>query len=278
MQWAAQTADVVRTVEILSVPILALFVLSQPARERPRMLRHALLIGSAAVLGEEMCIRLYGMYAYSPFWRITPGVVPLMVGCIWPAVVLSARGVVSALWGRPVALAVGAMVLLDATLVEAVSVHCGLWRWTEGAAFGVPFIGLWGWAAFAFAASLMLDRNGPALVRGAVAVVMTHALLLVAWWGALRWMLRAPLEPVALAAASTVVCVGLCGVLRSRRGSVPLALMAPRAVAALLFFGLLATHAATAAGLVAFAAPFALPYLWITRWRQPRTATAGVPV
>src|SRR5262245_2930301 len=89
----------VTLVELISIPILVAFVLTQPQAQRRTVLFQALLIGASAVIGEESVIALYHHYEYSPVWSIKVFHVPVMVGCIWPAVVLSGRDVVRAVSG-----------------------------------------------------------------------------------------------------------------------------------------------------------------------------------
>ncbi|MEW5852121.1 MAG: hypothetical protein AB2A00_25255 [Myxococcota bacterium] len=269
----------VRFVELVSVFILGAFVLAQPRAERKGFLKDALIIGLAAVLGEETCIAFYEFYRYSPLWSVKVLEVPVMVGCIWPAVVLSARQVVRAVRGDTHPLAVAGVVLFDATLVEAVSVRTGLWQWIEGAVFEVPIIGLVGWAAYAGAASAVMDHVSlsPGRKPTATPVVATwlrllvpplvaHLVLLATWWGALRWMLRAPLSATVLATLSAVVALLLTVVLWKKRGTVPLSIMGPRAAAAVLFFLLVGLRGTGALELAMFTVPFAVPYVVMTRW------------
>lgn len=258
---------VVRLVEAASVVILALFVVAQPRGTRLEMVRDALLIGVGAVLGEETCIAFYRTYAYSPAWSLHVVNVPVMVGCIWPAVVLSARQVIKAITGRTSPFLVAALILFDATLVESVSVKAGLWTWTEGAIFDVPISGLVGWATFSGLASWAIDRKMHPLARLVVPAALTHVVLVTTWWGALKWILRAPIPVELMVALNVVLSLVVTARLWSRRGSVPLGIMGPRAVAAVLFFALVGVYGSGAWGLVLFTLPFALPYVVMTRWR-----------
>ncbi len=257
-------------VEVLSVLILGAFVLAQPGAQRRKMAWDAWWIGAGAVLGEETCIAWYRFYDYAPGWSLKVIHVPVMVGCIWPAVVLSARQVAGLLAVTPTrrTLGVAGLVFFDATLVEAVSVASGLWTWEEGAVFGVPIIGLVGWAAYSAWAALAVDRNAPWLARLLVPAALTHVVLLTTWWGGLRWGLRAPLPATVLWTVSTLGALALAWHWWPKRGRVPLAIMGPRALAALLFFGLVARAAQGAQDLVWFTLPFALPYILVTAWRR----------
>jgi hypothetical protein len=266
---ACVSTALIPAVEALSVVILAAFVMVRPRSEHPAMWKDAALVAASAFVGEASCIALYGFYAYAPGWSALFLGVPPMVACIWPAVVLSGRDVVSALWGRPAPLGVALVVLFDAALVEAVAVQVGLWSWTEGALFGVPWIGLVGWAAFALGASWVIDVRASWPMRLLTPVVVTHAVLLAAWWGGLRWGFREPVSPSALAAGSAVAALVCVASLWHRRATVHWRVLAPRAAAASLFFALLAMGEG-GPWLAAFALPFAAPYLTVARWRTSR--------
>lgn len=279
-------------VELASLPILGAFLLlmakrglrAAPGASTRDVLRDIGLLAAAAFIGEETCIRLYDFYQYDAPWRLVLLDMPLLVALIWPFVILSAREVAHALGavdaaGRPRPLAVGLLVLYDACLVEPLAVRADLWSWNEPGNFDVPLIGLLGWGFFGGAASALLDRLPQALPRRAALVVLapliTHALLLLAFWGAFRWGLREPLHPQASAAASVAVASALTAIgfqLRKRRIAVPLATMVPRMLAAGLFFGLLAWRGRELGALVLYTLPFAGPYLMVTRFRTEAPA------
>ncbi|HVY63172.1 MAG TPA: carotenoid biosynthesis protein, partial [Planctomycetota bacterium] len=174
---------------------------------RARRAAEVALLAASGWLGEQSCISLYRFYAYAPGWAARAGDVPALVPLIWPLVVLSARDVARAMWpemrvARRAAV-VGALVVLDASLMEVVAVAAGLWRWAEPGYLDVPVIGILGWGAFAVGASLALDvaERGPRwlLALPAIALPVTHAILLALWWGALRWVGRGDLGPWAIA-------------------------------------------------------------------------------
>jgi hypothetical protein len=267
----------VTVVELCSLPILVGYVLCQRAGERRGVLRDALWIGLSALLGEASCMALYQVYGYAPDWTLRVMGMPLLVACIWPAVVLSAEQVLRALGGRATPAAVAAMVFFDATLVEAVASRVGLWRWVEGGVFDVPLVGLVGWAAFGGAASWVRSRTDSPWVRVAFPVAWTHLVILASWWGLLRWGVRAPVPGPWLVGAVVLASAGICAWVWPRRFTVPLGVMAPRAAGAALFFALLWAGARTDPWLVAFAAGFAPPYLLATRWRRRPPPDAVVP-
>ena len=254
-------------VEVLCVAVLALAVFLRA--RGPAVVRageRAVGIGLGAVLTEHSCIAAYGFYGYDAGWHGWAGHVPLLVAAIWVVVVLSADDIAAAI-RQPArsqvghAALVGALVVADASLVEPIATHVGLWTWSEPGVFGVPWIGILGWGYFAGATTFWGRALAPAAAEPtpshagaahalqatgvrAVAVALastatTHVLLLATWWGGLRWLGRgaAPVDGVAgtawaLAAVAVVTIVG-------RGVGVPVSLLAPRLAPAAFFLGLL---------------------------------------
>lgn len=258
---------------------LAVMARRAPARE---LLADYAALAVAGLLGEESCIALYRFYAYAPAWHARLDHVPLLVPLIWPLVILSARGVVSSLWPdarrATRALAVGAVVIVDASLVEVVAVRAGLWRWAEGGHLGVPLIGLLGWGFFAGAAELALSLRTPwrrALLLG-LAPAATHVMLVATWWAALRWVLRGELGPSSIAGVLAVGALATVAAARARLAgrAIPLEIAAPRMIAASLFFALLVTTAPADVPLWLHTAAVAVPYLVATRLGAGRSAAA----
>ncbi len=268
-----------RVIEVASIAILALFLAGMvrfglraaPRPGAPAALADILRIAAAAWVAEVSCIRLYGFYQYDAPWLLFLDVMPVLVALIWPFVILSAREVVHALgWvdgrGRPHPLAVMAVVIYDAALVEPIAVRTGLWSWNEPGLWSVPLIGIIGWGLFAACASALLDTRRPSLLL-LLAPLGTHALLLALWWGLFRWILRDELTPTAAVALSAAVAVvGAWWVRRSRRKA-PLTTMVPRMAAAGLFFVLLFVAGGQDVDLVAYGLSFAIPYVMATRFR-----------
>ncbi len=166
------------------------------------------------------------------------------------------------------------MVLADASFMEPLAVKAGLWRWFEPGFFGVPPIGVLGWAYFSgaaiavFCANERRGRSGWAdLWVLAAAPAAAHLLLLATWWGALRWVnIPLPSWGVAAMAWGVGLALALLAVARRANQLVPLGAMATRIPAALFFFGLLAIHGRQDPALICFALAFAPPYLALTRW------------
>ena len=265
--------------------ILALFTVVRVRRDPDpgRVLRRLAFLAVASWLGEESCIHLYGFYFYSPGWSLHVDRVPLLIPLIWPVVILSAHDLARYVLRDPGPLAVpllgAAIVLADASLIEPIAVTSGLWTWTRPGLFAVPLIGIAGWSFFAGAAMAAFDRadrlkHGVARAEALVLVVApaaTHALLVVTWWAAFRWMqgFVAPWPVVALAWALSIALAAHAWRAGLRR-RIPAVFMWLRVPAAGFFFVLLALHGREVAPLVAYALAFAPPYLALTAWSAAR--------
>jgi hypothetical protein len=275
-------------VECSSVVIIALFIAvmlkgglfagsvdGQP-RAAKSIFGDILIIAIASWIAEVSCIRIYGFYQYDAPWAVFIDVMPAMVVCIWPFVLLSAREVLHRL-KLTQAWAVFLMVLYDASLIEPIAVQAKLWSWNEPGLFKVPFIGILGWAFFAWTVLVCLDRL-PAKNRWLtilIAPLATHVLLLFTWWGALRWVLRSELQAntaVALGVGAAIV-LGVITVKRKEKAG--LYVMAPRMAAAALFFVLLGLRGSQLEALVIYGLSFALPYVLATRWAFERFGAHG---
>lgn len=237
-------------------------------------IRDYALVAPAAWLAEDTCIRLFGFYGYSDGWHLFLDRVPVMVALIWPFVILSARDIAFRLLaGRPVAgtLLGGAIVVLDAALIEAVATSSGLWYWTQPGPFGVPLMGFFGWGCFAASCILLLEvREGRwRAFLPLLAPVLTHGLLLAWWWGLFRWI-TGPIPETLWALSAVAFCLLLavpCFRLR-RRASIPLDEMAARMVAASYFFALLLLYNRDNLPLLVFTFSFAVPWFALVTWNS----------
>jgi hypothetical protein len=257
--------------EIACVIVVALTIASTSRRrDLAGLLRDYAAVAVAAWVGEDTSIAFYRFYAYAPGWHFHVHHVPILVPLIWPLVVLSARDVVSKLWPgagwwRP--LAVGGLVVFDASLVEVVAVRAGLWSWTEAGHLGIPLIGIAGWGFFAAGADVALSRGRPiaAILTGPLA---THVFVLATWWGLFRWTLRGELGMASVVGLVAVAVIALMVVARRRRAgyAIPLDLAMPRMLAASLFVALLVTTAPLDGPLWTHAACVAIPYLAATSY------------
>jgi hypothetical protein len=262
-----------RGLELACSVIVAVYVAARAlGDEEPlRFLARYALLAVAGFIGEDSVIRAYGFYFYSLRWDLFLDRVPLAIVLIWPVVIHSAWDLSRKLcrvtmW---VPLVGAAIVLADASLIEPIAVQAGLWRWTQPGLFAVPPIGILGWSFFALGCIAVLqhaDRSDrgrrlglPALVIGPLTA---HALLVVTWWTAFKWLSR-PLPGwpfvVALWLVSALVTRTL---VRRRLGArVPLGVLYLRVPGAAFFFVLLAPLLATEPLLGWYAIAFVPPYL-----------------
>lgn len=261
--------------------IVLLYLLLQSGREasRSRFLVRLLLIGCGAFLAEESCIRLYSFYDYSDDWWVKVGHVPLLVLMIWPVVIHSAHALARQLLSPPsrpadgvlrVAIAAGLLVLTDAALIEPVSVYAGLWHWNEPGLFGVPPIGVIGWGLFA---AICAGTFGWADKRSRVwditvipaTLLGTHLLLLLVWWGGLRYVsTMLPGLPAAGVVIAISVALSTC-LWRSGTGRRICRWDLLLRIPAALFFGaLLITWWPVPGALFAYFLAFTPPYVVLT--------------
>lgn len=293
------------TLEIVCLTIVASYVVARLLQasgggQRRAFLGRFAVLAVASFLGEDSVIRAYGFYAYATGWSARLDHVPLVIVLVWPVVIDSAatlaRALVTPIGGGKkhpslsdsvrVATLGAAIVLADASLIEPIAVRAGLWRWIEPGLFGVPLIGILGWAFFAWTTIMVFElARGPALaIVLAVAPIVTHALIIVSWWALFRWISG---ERSAVAAAGLAWGAAIVVATRTARDAlagrglavVPIGELLVRLPGALFFFVLLGmtayapsvfaspdarVYAAPDAGLLAlaaYAAAFAPPYL-----------------
>lgn len=241
--------------------------------ERKRTLIQYVLIAAAGWCAEESCIRLYGLYAYSPVWRLMFFNVPVLVVLVWPAVIRSAWDLATQLAAEKVnqvpVIAAG-IVWTDACLIEPVALNAGLWHWNRPGIFDVPLIGLFGWACFAYLCiqTLLIGNrkkvSGPFLAAAAAVlpVLGVHLALLGAWWALFRWT-TIPLDPMMVAATAWGISLSLSIVVfRSDLAfRIEKATLLSRMPAAAFILGLAGRSAGTDLSLSIYAAAFLLPYL-----------------
>jgi hypothetical protein len=264
-----------RGVELACAAIVAAYVALRLRRADGSRMAVALRLAAlacAAWVGEDSVIRAYGFYGYAPQWSVRLDQVPLLIVAIWPVVIDSAHGLARQLTSGAVrvALLAGAIVLADASLIEPIAVHAGLWSWSADeprALFAVPLVGVVGWSLFATAAVVTFEaldaraaRPSQSLVVVPLAPLATHAALVVVWWGAFRWF-GASESPWAPALVAWVL-LGAATLLAWRVGPrVGVASIMARAPGAAFFFVLLGGTARDSGPLVAYALAFAPPYV-----------------
>lgn len=261
--------------EALCVAVIVLTIAAslraQPTPEkRARFISDYALLALSGFVGEQTCITMYRHYEYAPGWHLRVLDVPLLVPLIWPLVILSARSVREALfptaraWQRPLVLWV--LVVADASLMEVLATRADLWTWAEPGHLEVPLLGILGWAHFAAAADVLLDRlEGPGrLLLIPASVLVAQALICASWWYGLKWVLRGDLgTPGVLVVAALGALASLYAWRLRRAGRVlPPSVYMPRLAATGLFAAL---FLATAAGewrywvhLIAVGVPYVL--------------------
>jgi hypothetical protein len=251
-------------IQATAAAIVLIYLLVKVWREpnAGQFLTRMALLAAAAWIAEDSVIAAYGFYSYNPHWSFFLHHVPLLIALIWPVVIHSAGDLAMAVLGRRhrlVPLLAGAIVFSDAALIEPVAVHAGLWTWHEPGPFGVPVIGVLGWALFAGLCVACFCRPHPRLALLG-APLATHVLLLVSWWAALRWVSHPmpawPLVVTVWLSSITLSWLIATGAIRARLPRLELLLRAP---AALFFFALLACSPQSGA-LWLYALAFAPPY------------------
>lgn len=262
------------SLELVALSIIAIYVvvyaLGQP--EKGQFFIRLVLVSAASWIAEETCILCYRFYSYSPTWTLFLADVPLLVIVLWPVIVHSAWDLASQML-RPghrfVPLSAAAIVLTDALLLEPVGVHSGLWSWKEPGIFEVPFIGVLGWAYFAFLCMLHFGkgrrRNGTRrinLLIAVVAVIGTHLLLLITWWVAFRWI-KITVDPRLAVGIAWIVSIFLVyAIMRNRTGTrVAKKTLWLRLLGALFLFTWLVLNADDSKLLMVYGLAFAPPYL-----------------
>ncbi|MBW2458772.1 MAG: carotenoid biosynthesis protein [Deltaproteobacteria bacterium] len=265
--------------QLVAFAIVAFFVVVRALRAsdaRGFLTRMALLaVGSWIV--EDTCIHAYGFYFYDAQWLVFVDQVPVTVVLIWPVVIQSAWDVAGHLLGARhplVPLAGAAIVFADASMIEPIATHSGLWAWTEPGLFAVPPIGVLGWALYGGLCMAFLDHNRRAQRSGirdlwvlALAPAGTHVLLLASWWGLMRWI-NVTIDPWPVVTVAWLVSLGLAtwSLRVGARRRVPPVDMFMRVPAAIFFFVLLAQHCRDVPALIAYGIAFAPPYLSLTRF------------
>jgi hypothetical protein len=263
------------TIQALSVAIIGAALLLLVKQHGRHILLAYVSLAVAGWVGEETCIRFYDFYHYSNEWWLRLDRVPLLITLIWPLVILSARDVARALGAsspRGMAIAVFAIVVVDASMVEIIAVARGMWSWAEPGYLHVPILGILGWGFFAASAVMWLAWCESKawrwqLLAVVIGPVAAHALIIAAWWSCFRWTLRGALTPpvwIMLVPAAIVVA---WLVMSKRVGVVGITIQLPRMVAAGLFFAIVATlPSALLPALLFHTAAVAVMYLVATKY------------
>jgi hypothetical protein len=256
------------------IGILFIFLYATESPRPARFVTRAALVSVSSWIAEESCIRLYRFYAYHPDWNLFVGEVPLLVIIIWPVIISSAMDLVSRFdWvlRRMSILAGAALVATDALFIEPLSAAAGLWQWRFPGIFGVPPVGILGWFFFALLTILLLEndrlqeRRLPfSLLLLVFPVIGTHVLLLLAWWGVLRWI-NFPLPLTAVVGAVWCVSFLMVGAIHKKQicRRIKKRTLLMRLPAALFFFALLTFKAPDSLPLWIYSLAFVPPYVMI---------------
>lgn len=167
-------------------------------------LKKFITVSAASWVVEETSIRIYHFYQYSPDWNLFIGHVPVLVILVWPLVIHSGWELASQFFTEYKLthhLVAALIIWIDASLIETISVKSGLWSWNGTGFFGVPFIGICGWAYFAFLSGFILRLNrerktgaGKIFIIFIFVVFGTHVLIIGTWWLIFRYILF-PVNP-----------------------------------------------------------------------------------
>jgi hypothetical protein len=270
------------TLELCCTAVVALWVALRfaacPKDARAALLLQMVVVAVAAWVAEDSCIRLYGFYGYSAeAWRVFVDRVPLLVLLIWPVVVTSAFDLARALDvdARRLPAWLFVLVVVDAWFIEPIAVDAGLWSWTSPGPFDVPTIGVLGWGCFACGVALVVARGVHVVAAVVVAPLVCHALLLVLWWGAFRWLPDPPHRFVHPAAAWLTAVAIVVAVARTRPSGMR-RLVWLRAPAAVFFFALLWLHGRDDddGPLLFWSLAFAPPWLALLLLSSPKASPA----
>lgn len=241
--------------------------------QKPKVfLEKFLFCAIAAWISEESSIMLYGFYAYSPDWNLFIADVPVVVVIVWPALIHSATVLSSQLLSRTsslMPLIAGCIVLTDAMLIEPISVNFNLWFWYKPGLFGVPLIGILGWAYFSFFSAIFfapvpllsgIKLKLPLLIL--VSVIGTHLLLLISYWTYFKWTIR-PLSPAYSAGSVWIVSaiISISFLVTKIGFRIELKTLLLRLPAAIFFYTLLFVKQNSPTALITYSLAFIPPYM-----------------
>lgn len=228
----------------------------------------------ASWIGEESAILLYDFYQYSSDFHLFIDRVPLPIILIWPIVIESDWTLAKA-WSNDIPsreiVFSSLLVLLDAFLIEPISVTAGLWCWNASNFFGVPFIGIFGWAFFGLGCIVICVytniKNRLWLIFIAIifAPLVVHIGILGSWWGLFRWIQIQVSSLIAVAVSCVLSAVASClayscrANLSSIRGEILL-----RIPPVIFFLSLVGLNAHKDYALIPYTLLFSIPWLILT--------------
>lgn len=178
-----------------------------------------------------------------------------------------------------VALVTAGLVLWDTLVMEPVATAAGLWWWKSGTFFGVPILGLLGWALFAVVAIPALERvgerNDAMLWLPPLLVLGTHALLGPLVGLAVVSQFAFPFSHTDYQWLMVAASIGLCllALWARPRTDVAIGDILPKVLGAAIFFAVL--YLRWFGPLVLYCSLAPLPYWALAFRRRPGQATAG---
>jgi hypothetical protein len=274
------------TLQIIGLIIVAVYLVHRIYREDTPCLFifRFITLSAASWVSEEAAIQIFQFYHYNPAWRLFLGHVPVLVIVAWPAVIYSEWELATQLLVEKKSLipsAAAIIVWFDASLIEVIAVKAGLWSWRIPGIFGVPLIGIFGWAYFTYLSVLLLEKKKEkkGLITDMLAififpVIGTQGLLLGTWWIFFRWI-HSPIHPMVAAGTAWIVSLFLVlVVLQDRLGiSIERRILTIRILPSLFFTILLFKVAADAKMLMAYVFAFIPPYLILYLKNTAKTKT-----
>lgn len=154
-------------------------------------------IGVAGGLCESTAIAWYEFYEYRlDRWLLPMRFMPMEVCIIWPQVILGVRRLLRTSIDKWQLVLLGSVeIFFQALFIEICNVKAGLWHWSRQNIYGVPIIGVLGWAVFGGTVLWFLESEGwkrlvrksktgwlMALLTLCPATMMTvHGSLFVSW-------------------------------------------------------------------------------------------------
>jgi hypothetical protein len=239
-------------IEVFIITAVLFYVTHHALRgQTPKIfLKRFLFCATAAWMAEESSIMLYKFYAYHPVWNFFIADIPIVVVIVWPAIVHSATVLSSDLQppkSSLIPLIAGCIVLTDAMLIEPVAVNSNLWLWYRPGVFGVPLIGFFGWAIFAFFSTGFfvpvdwlgrIKNNLPMLL--VISLIGTHLFVLFSYWIFFKWTMLSISPVFSVVAVWIISAITLSLVFFAKIGCrVKLKTLIVRLPAAIFFYFLL---------------------------------------
>ena len=183
-------------------------------------------ISASGWLAEEFSIQAYSAYHYNPSWGFFIGHVPILIIMVWPLIIHSGWELASQLVHgnrKYLPMVIAGIVWIDASLIETISTKAGLWSWNGTGLFGVPLIGIFGWAYFAFFSILFIELTSKIRrLAGRMALIFistvasTHILIITTWWLFFKWNYIS-LDSVLLTAMAWIVSIAMASYLLWKR-------------------------------------------------------------